>query len=831
MPKPPGAAGPTWWRGLERWSRDLRHALRGFARDPLFTAIAVLSLALGIGAATAIFSLVDAVVLQPLAYRQPERLVFVREVVPVLEHVYPAVPVNIQHFRFWQRHARSFAGLAAFEHFAATLTGAGEPQLLDAAKVSAGLFPLLGVRPQLGRSFLPEEEEPGRSRVVVITDHLWRRRFGASRQLVGRAIDLDGVPHTVVGVLPPSFRFPRRDDLGPLQPLGERTEVFRPLGEVIEGWGGDYDYAVCGRLGPGVSPAQARAELDALEGAIVRQQPEVGAGLHVRLAPLQETLASSVATGLYALLAAVGLLLLIVCANLANLILARASARERELGIRAALGASPAALVQQVLTETLLLSVAGGALGVLAATAALRLFVAAAPVDIPRLEEVKVDGGVLLFAFALAVACAWLSGLSPALKVARHDLQTTLRAVGGGTATASRRTLRLRELLVGSEVALSAMLLVLAGLLIHSLWRVLGVDRGFHAERAIAVDLALPGARYSTPAAESAFFDRVLEQVRSLPGVRSAAFVSKLPLEGESQVNGVELDPVDESALDPSQRERVLINVRFVSPGYFSTLGIPRLAGRDFAAGDRARAVAIVSAQLAARLWPGRSPLGRGFTTGSGVKRVEVVGVVADVHNGRLDQAPTLVAYVPYAAYGPRAGSLVIRTALAPAALMPALGRRIAAIDPAISVPPMRTLADVVAAAVAQRRFQMQLAAGFALSALLLAMLGIYGVVSFSVAQRRHEIGVRLALGARLAQVVRLIFANGLRPVALGLTAGMAAAVACGRLVRSLLFAVAATDPLTLSAVALALSAIAVLACLGPALRAARTDPARVLRG
>ena len=427
--------------------QPLRHAIRRLGRDRLLSGVGVLSLALGIGAASAIFSLVNAAVLRPLAYPQPDRLVFLREVVPELRSVYPTMPVNVQHFLFWRRHARATAGLAAFETGAATLTGAGEPLRLDTAEVTADFFSVLGVQPQAGRGFLADEERPGRNHVAVITDRLWHERFGASPGLVGSAILLGGVPHTVVGVLPASFRFPRKDDLGPLARLGERVDLFRPLGEVGEGWAGDYDFNVFARLRPGASAAQAAAELDLLENRVGREH-QLAAGLRVAVVPLREVLAAPVRTGLLALLAGVGLLLVIVCANLANLVLARSTARARELAIRIALGASRASLERAMLAETLLLAAAGGLLGIAAAGAALRAFVAAAPVDLPRLDEVSVDARAWLFAFALSVACGVVSGLLPARRIAALDPQAALRAAGH-TFTGSRQALRLREALVG----------------------------------------------------------------------------------------------------------------------------------------------------------------------------------------------------------------------------------------------------------------------------------------------------------------------------------------------------------------------------------------------
>jgi len=807
--------------------RSFRFALRRLARARLFSAVAVLSLALGIGAATAIFSLVDGTLLKPLAYREPGRLIFVREVVAELRAVYPTLPVNIQHFRFWRDHAACCAEMAAFVSSSGTLTGGGEPEVIDTAEITSGLFSVLGIQPLAGRSFLASEEQPGRNRVAVITDRLWRRRFGGASRAIGATLVLNGVPHTVVGILPVSFRFPHRDDLGPLARLGEHVDLFRPLGRTEEGWGGDYDFSVVGRLRPGVAASRARVELNLLEARIDREH-QLGEKLQVVVRPLQEVMAAPARAGLYALLAGVALLLLIVCVNLANLVLARCSVRARDLAIRAALGASRASLQFEVVVETLVLAIVGGALGVAGARAALTAFVAAAPVDLPRLDEASVDSRVLLFAVGLSFACGLLSGLLPARRIAAADPQGVLRAASSALSE-SRRALRIREMLVGCEVALSSLLLVLAGLLVSSLFHVLRVDKGFREERAVAVGLQVP--HLPSKAERTRFFDRALEEVRALPGVRSAAYVSRLPLAGESNVNQVQLEGADQgAALDPTAFTQIEINVRFVSAHYFDTLGIPLERGRDIEPADADRDVALVSARLAAKLWPGRDPIGRRFSTGSRVGKVTVIGVVKDVHGSRLEQGTTLMAYVPYWRHGLASGNLVIRTALPPAAISRQVESRLRAADPSVAMPPLRTMAELVSDAVSQRRFQVQLAAGFALSALLLAALGIFGVVSYAVAQRRTEIGIRMALGARLAQVTRLVLGRGLRPVLAGLAAGLAAAIPCGRLVQSLLFGITAADPLIMLGVALVLTAVSVAACLAPALDAARTDAAVVLR-
>lgn len=820
-------ARAVWLPGWDTLSQDLRFAVRTLARTPAFTLVAVLSLALGTGAATALFSLVDTVALKPLAYRQPGRLVFIREVVPPLAHIYPTLPVNMQHFRFWREQSRSFESLAAITSDNITLFSGGEPEVIGGALVTANLFELLGVQPQIGRWFRPEEERPGKNPAAVVTDGLWRRRFGSSPAIVGQTIRLGSGSCTVIGILPASFRFPRKDDLGALAHLAERTEMFMPVQDNGFGWGGDYDYIVFGRLRPGVTPTQGTTELNLFEKRIASEH-KLDGGLHVEARPLQDVIGSPVRTSLAVLLSAVLMLVLIVCVNLANLLLARGSARAREFAMRIALGASRSRLLVSALVESLLLACAGGALGVVAARAALAAFVRTAPVDLPRIDEVHMDGRVLAFALALSLLCGLIFGLLPALRLSHTDPQMALRGQSHAI-TGSRTGLQLREWLVGGQVALSSLLLVLAGLLVSSLWHVLRVDRGFTDDRALDIDLSLP-SRYRTAQDRAAFFDLAADRLRALPGVRSVAVASRVPLTGESNVNEVELEGTDGGVVDPTTRQLVMVNVRFIGPDYFDVLGIPLLRGRTIEPADRERTVAVVSARLAARLWPGQNPLGKVFKTGSGVKHAEVVGVVQDVHSTRLERDPTLMIYVPFWKQAFQVSHLVVRSADDPRILSGDVRRTLRAIDSGIPAPRMRTMGQIVAESVAQRRFQMRMAAAFALSALLLAALGIYGVVAYAIHLRRREFGIRMALGARTADVCLLVVWQGLRPVTLGLAAGILGALLAGRLVRSLLFGINATDGLTLGIVAAGLACVATLACLLPAHAVASIAPSRVLR-
>ncbi len=717
--------------------------------------------------------------------------------------------------------------MAALRADRLTLTGSGEPVTVESVETTADLFRVLQVEMAQGRGFLPGEDQTGKNAVVVITDALWRGRFHGA-EMIGKSIVLEGRPNRVVGILRPDFRFPSGGDLGVLAGLGKRTEIFQPVQEVLDGWDGDYDYICVGRLKAGTALDKGFAELQVLTQQMstahhVESQP------YAECRPLQELIAGPVRTSLTALLAAVLALLLIVCLNLANLMMARASARAREFSIRTALGAVRQRLLRQVLTEAAVLFAGVGALGIAFAAIVIRLFATSSEIRIPRLPEVQLDGSVLLFSLVLTAGCLCVFGLLPAYRIAQSDPQEALRA-GSHTVTANRRSMRLRELLVSFEVALSTILLFLAGLLTSSLFQLMQMDKGFTEERAIAVDLSLPDIPYETIADRNRFFDRMLSSVRAIPGVRSAGMISGLPLSGESHVNGVEVDGSTGDWIDPANRSNVLINVRFVSPADLETLGIPVIRGRGIGEGDRDRRVTVVSARMAAKIWGTENPIGKRFKTGSRVGQVEVIGVARDTYNSRLEDGPTLIAYIPYWLRGPNYGSLVMRTTADPGSFLQAIQRTIWAIDPALPVPPMRTMSEVVAESFAQRRFQMQLAAAFAVGALALALIGIYGVVAYNVAQRRSELGLRLALGAEARGLIGLVLLRGLQPALLGLGCGLGLSIALGRFVRSLLFGVTASDPLTIGMVIGVLVATAALACLLPAIPVARMDPASILR-
>ena len=796
------------------------------AREPGFAAVAILTLALGLGANTAIFSIVNTVILKPLAYRDPQELYVIREVIPKVSHLYPSIPVNAPHFLAWKKECSAFEDLAAVNPETYNLTGAGEPQRLFGARVTANLFSLLGVQPQLGRSFLPEEDQPGRDHVAILTDTLWRTQFHADPLLAGKTITLDGNAYLVIGILPAWFRFPKNEQLGALVKFGKTTDVFKPIafskGE-MESFG-NFNFVVLGRMRAGWTEQRASAELNVVQTRQASLAP-VKTDLRALIAPLDETVTGQARRGLLVLQAAVGAVLLIVCVNLANLLLARTAGRSRETAIRTALGASRGRLLRQVLSETLLFSVLGGALGVALAVGGLQLMVRGAPVDLPRLDEVALDARVLWFALGISTLTGLLFGMLPAWKLARIDPHDALKA-GSQRTTEGGRGLRLREGLIGLEVALSAVLLIVAGLLMSSFVRLTGVDKGFDTERVAGVDLALPMAKYMQREKRQRFFDDTLARVRELPGVVSAGLITSMPLNGENNVNMLTVEGDPKPII-----ERPIANYRFISPEYFHTIGIPLRRGRLLAESDRGRNVALLSERAARRLWPQANPIGKRIHMGDEKQPVvEVIGVVADIRATTLQSDPVLMAYFPYWQRPPMSASVVVRTAGDPRALASGLRAKIWSVDPEVPVPELRTMERVLSDSVSQRRFQMTLVLAFAGAALLLASLGIYGVVSYSVARRTNEMGIRMALGARSGDLHRLVVIQGLKPVLLGLAAGVAGALALGRVLRSLLFEVSATDPVTIAGVVALLAAVAVVACVIPAVRATRVDPMVALR-
>lgn len=810
---------------LATLAADVRHAARALRRTPRFAAAAILTLALGLGATTVIFSLVDHIVLRPLPYRDVERLVVVREVIEEMRGTYPSLGANASHYLGWRNGCASCEGVAALRKLQLTMTGDGDPQPLGAVRVSANFLPLLGVQPAIGRGFTPEEDAPGNDRVVLLSDAFWRRQFGGERSIVGTTILLDDAPYTVSGVLPADFALPAGDALGPIVGLPREIDVFKPLAlspreQVTPG---EFDYVVLAKLRQGVAPRVARAQLDAVVTSIVARGTS-GMTIRTQVASLQDQVVGASRRPMLFLLAAVAGVLLIVCVNLANLSLARNSARRREAAVRIALGAGRARLMRLALTESLLLAVTGGALGLLLAWWGIRALVASAPATLPRVSAVGLDARVFAVGAIVAIVVGFAVGVFPALRLASADPAETLKS-GGRTTTASRGANRRRGVFIASQIALSTVLLVGTGLFLRSFVRVLGVDRGFESERLLAIDVALPRTKYSRGDLRAQFHERAMDELRTLPGVTSVAVTSALPLEGESQVDMLSYENDTRPA-----GERPTGGIRLVSPTYFETLGMPIRRGRAFDASDRNRPVVVLSERAASTLWPGEDPIGKRMVPGSNDPLAEVVGIVSDVRTSTLEKEGSFIAYVPYWQRGLAEASIVLRTTGDPAGITSAARAALRRVDPLVPVAKTRTMEQVVSTTVAVRRFQVTLLVMFAVMALLTASIGIYGVISQSLATRTGEIGVRMALGAQPARVHRLVLAEGLRPVAAGLAIGVAGSIALGRWTENLLFEVRASDPITIAGVVMILGVVALVACLIPARRATTTGLVEMLR-
>jgi predicted permease len=812
---------------LESLLQDLRLSARVLGKSPGFATMAILTLSFGIGANTAIFSVVNSALLRPLAYRQPQQLHLVREIVPQLAKYSPELDANLPDFRIWQKQVAAFEGVAIAESTGADLSGAGEPEMLRGVRASANILDVLGIRPAMGRTFRPEEDEPGQGNVVILTDAFWRARFRSDPFIIGKSITLDAVPHEIVGVLPASFQFPTV--LGGTG-RSARLAFFEPLNgpkpyeqDLI----GEFDFAAVARLKPGVTPEQALAELNVVQAQIAKKANE-GADLFGALHPLEAEVVGPARRGLLFLLAAVGAVLLIVCANLASLHLARVPGRLRETAIRTALGATRTRVVRQMLTETLLLSVIGGALGLAIASFSVKWLVQMAPASIPRLDEVQMDGSVFGFALILSVSTGVLFGMLPAWRATRSQPIDVLKSSGAAT-TESQRTRRLRACLVAFETALTTVLLILAGLLTVSLGQVLRVHAGFAVQNVLVAGVDLPPSSYSQPADRLQFYDNVLASLRSLPGARAAGWVSIAPLGGQGSVTGIRLPE------EPRERaETPVANYRPVSPDYFSAMGIPLLQGRIFGPADRNRMIVVVSQSVAERFWSGENPIGKICVTEWGADvPAEVVGVVGDIRTVRLDASPLLMVYVPewFNTHSvPSSASFVLQTATDPGSSASAVRELIHKFGADVPVTSLSAMTEIVSQSVDGRRFPMFLAISFALSSLLLASLGIFGVVGYSVEQRRRELGLRMALGAGVRDLQRMVLRQGMTPVLVGLIAGVVAAVFAGHLISGLLFDVSGNDPATLVVTAFLVTIVAVVGCYIPARRATRVDPMIALR-
>jgi putative ABC transport system permease protein len=798
---------------------DLRFSVRILLRTPSFSVVAVLALSLGIGANSAIFSVVNALLLQPLAYGESDRLVKINHWEAIKNSESAVSPPGFADYR---NQSQSFDSLSAtyLGQTALNYSENDEPERLTGGRVSANFFTTLRVEPLLGRVFLAEEDQPGRNRVVVLSHGLWQRRFGGDLNVVGKDITLSGQSYTVIGVMPQSFKW-KTDDLW--RPLALAPESF-----AANQRGSEY-LSVVARLKPGVTIHQAQAEMNTIADAIKQNNPtyypsEGGWGL--RVTSLFDEIVGGIKPALLILLGAVGLVLLIACANVANLLLARAASRQREIAIRTALGASRFHLIRQLLTESVLLSLVGGGLGLLLAVWGIDLLVAFSGDNIPRAEEIGIDGRVLAFTLLVSLMTAIVFGLMPAIHASKSDVQTILKEGGRGSTSLRQRA---RAVLVVADVALSLLLLIGAGLLIKSFSTLQNVSPGFQAQGLLTMQVALPAFRYREPEQVKAFIERSLEEIRAVPGVESAGAVSDLPLSGSVRSGSFN---IEDRPSAPGE-EGPHADIRSATPGYFETMKIQLIKGRFFTDQDTrtSRPVAIIDETLAEHYFPGEEPLGKRveFQQGKTIWR-EIVGVVARVKHKGLDRDFKDQLIAPHAQVSNSTMVLVARTANDPASQVSAVRGAIKKVDKDQPVFRVTTMEQLLASSLAQRRLSVILFGVFAAVALVLAAVGLYGVISYSVTQRTNEIGIRMALGAERSHILKMAVRQGLMLTFVGVVLGLGGAFALTRVMSSLLFEVTATDPMTFAVVPILLAVVVLAACFVPARRATKVDPMIALR-
>jgi predicted permease len=803
---------------LETIWQDLRYGVRVLLKSPIFTLVAVLSLALGIGANTAIFSVVNGLLLRPLPYPDPERIVQVWHTPP--QESFPGMnkfSVSPANYLDWKEQSKSFEQMAAYGDAGFSLTTGGDPMPISGAMVSSEFFGALRSEPILGRTFSREEEQPGRSRVVIISNGLWQRAYGSNPNLIGQTVTLDSQSYTVVGIMLPGFQFPREAELWVPLAWDEKERQTRSI----------HDYVVLARLRANVSLEQAQAEMRTISSRLEQQYPEDNKGWGAVVVPLQEDLVGDLRPALLVLFGAVGFVLLIACANVANLMLARGANRQKEMAIRIALGAPRSRIIRQLLTESILLAVVGGLLGLVLAHWGSTLLLKLSSDNLPVQGEVGLDRWALCFTFLLSLAAGIVAGLAPALQFTKAGTSDTLKQ-GGRTGGSSVKQ-RTRKALVISEVALSLILLIGAGLMIRSFWKLQHVDPGVDTANTLTMSVGL-SPKYAEEAQQIAFFDRVLEQVRNVPGVVAVGGTTTLPLAGggSTQPFTVEGQPAVATADQPTAR------MRYISPDYFKTMGIPLKEGRFFTEQDRENSIPaiIISESMARRFWPGQSPLGKRITPTFHLKQGprEVVGVVGDVKTGLDATDASATMYLSYKQTPRPFMTIVARTNSDPQRLIQPISKAIYVVDNEQALWNVRTMEQVLATSVAGRRFNTMLLIAFAAVALVLATIGVYGVMSYSVMLRRRELGIRIALGARKMDVLRLVLGQGLTLTIIGILLGLIGAYALTRLMESLLYGVTATDTLTFITVSGVLVAVGLLASYLPARRATKVDPMIALR-
>lgn len=801
--------------------QDVKHGLRLLRRYPGFSLAIVVTVALGLGANATIFGVINAVLLEPLPYNQPDRLVRLWE--SNLKQNQPDSPVSVPNFQDWQREQTVFEQLAALELATFNLTGRGEPQRVAAARITANLVPTLGVAPALGRSFLPDEEKPGSNRVVLLSDALWQRQFGSDRAIVSQTIQLNGESYTVVGVMPSGFRF------------GGNRELWVPfvIDPQKEPWRADRsnrNLQVFGRLKPGVSFSQATSDMDTVAQRLEQQNAKSNTGWRVRASTFYDWIVpNEVRKSMLALFVAVNLLLLIACANVANLLLANATTRQQEMATRAALGASPSRLARQVLIEGLLVAGLGGVLGLGLAYFGTKLLASVSVQNIARLSESRIDARVLGFTFLITTLTGLIFGLAPAWGASRVNLTDKLKE-GGRNNSGGRSTNRLRGALIVAEVTMATAVLVGAGLLVNVLAQLRAIPLGFAPDNVFTMQISLPESKYGDNRQRVDFFDQLLNRLRAVPGVIDAAAGEQPP----ATVSTWNLEIILEGADAATNEIRSSAEAHAVTPRFFETMGIPFLQGHDFADHYRVEQPAeyIVSESFARRYWPNESALGKHFRPGPNNPFGEIVGVVGDVRTLNSQQNAAPAFYFPYGYIGMPGLVVVVRTSSQPEAVGPTIREQVRQIDSEQPVYNMRTMKDIVAGATAQLRFQAVLSSLFALVALLLVTVGIYSVVSYMVKQRSREIGVRMAMGASAHNILRMVIAQGMRNVMVGLVIGLGGSLVLIKLIGSSVFGftATATDLRIYLVVALLLAVVAFIACYLPAWRATRIDPSTALR-
>ena len=810
--------------------QDLRYGTRMLLKNPGFTLIAVATLSLGIGANTAIFSVANAILLRPLPYPHPERVVTVWGANPKLNLGIDKIPNSPGQFINYRDQSDVFDHIAAFNNDDLNLEGKGEPEKLGTTLVTADFFAVLGVEPALGRTFLREEDQPGHNRVVILSHSLWRRSFGGDPAIIGQAITLSGKSYIVIGVMPPGFHYPHGTDLPAVLRFAAQTDVWAPVAftpqqiDLRYNW----EYPVIARLRPGATLRQARTQLSNIAARNRGQYRQTDANFDVIIVPMQDQIVGDFKSALLILLGAAGLVLLIACANVASLLLARAVDRQKEIAIRISLGARRLRIIRQLLTESALLSLIGGVLGFVLAFWGAKVIVALAPDNLPRIKEVSADMRVVSFTLIAALLTGMICGLIPAWQASKHNLYDSLKE---GTRGVSRRRHYLREALVTAEVALALALLIGAGLMIRSIIRLYQVDAGFDPNHVLTAQLSLPSGRYSKVEQRMAFYQQVVARLKALPGVASVAGTSAIPLSGMEINAGVliegrpQADSMDKLPISKSEA---------VTVDYFRTLGILLIQGRGFTEQDNkdAPAAVIINETFARRYLPGEDPIGKRLKVGADPADSWqlIVGIVRDIKHRTLEEEPQPEVYTPYLQTSDWALGIVVRTTSDPRSLAAVVRQAIWSADREVPISRFATMDEFVSDSVSSRRFNLALLSIFAVIALSLAAIGIYGVTSYAVTQRTREIGIRMALGAQRGSVMTLIIRQGMTVILIGISIGVITAAALARLMRGLLYEVGAGDPLTYIFVTVLLSGVALLACYFPARSATRIDPMIAIR-